>query len=125
MEKVSYNTAILAKQKGFDQPVAYAMDSDGNDVTSSQDIPLTNWNKFKSVISKPTQEELQDWLWNTHQLWVETTLWGDGIGFTCLIKKWINSNNVKPIKTINVIHPSTNHKEITDRGMREALKLIN
>lgn len=35
----------------------------------------------------PTKYEVKDWLWETHGIWIEVSLWGDGIGFTGVLKR--------------------------------------
>lgn len=69
---IQYNTAKLAKEKGFDIPVWSFY---GYDKKLRRFNQICNFNGFKhgvnkASISSPTQSELQKWLREVHNLFV-------------------------------------------------------
>lgn len=83
-ELISFKCAKLAKEKGFNVVVWDYYEKDTNKHYCS--ITREHYNKGYNI-SAPTQSLLQRWLWETHHIWVEVTLLGDGIGFQCIIKQ--------------------------------------
>ena len=87
---ITFETAKLAKEKGFIEPVISHYR--GNNIINNG--LAYNFNNPKEqalwnieLTSAPTQSAILNWLWIKHKIWVEITLWGDGIGFQCALKK--------------------------------------
>lgn len=77
---ISFDTAKLAKELGFDVPIQHTVnkvnqlyDIHNNKININSNI-VTNWNKFNTVISAPTQSLLQKWLRDKYGLHVEVRL---------------------------------------------------
>jgi len=131
---IKFDTAKLAKEKGFDIKV----NSFISDITGyTLNIGFDNYNRIdmsKGCYSAPTQSLLQKWLREVHFLWVETTVWGDGIGTQCIIKKADykdieddRSRVVKMAKTVDIgfyMKLEFNYEKTLEKGLQEALKLI-
>jgi len=89
---ITFKTAKLAKEKGFNIQTRYYYDFIGDiGSTSSTD---QNWNKSKETIySRPTQSALQKWLREKHKVFAESVVDQRGSAnhrletyFTCVIK---------------------------------------
>lgn len=118
-ELISFETAKLAKEKGFyiKSPWMYCI--------SRKIIFQTSQIKKKDRISSPTQSLLQKWLRETHNLHIEITIdLHDDLETMCFrgfnIIKMINYKN---------IHFSNNkvfktYEKVLEKGLFEALKLI-
>ncbi len=83
-QKVSFETAKLAKEKGFDINVNYFIsqyNKDGGIVFSesveSDNYNSSNWNSDTrvSIFSRPTQSLLQKWLREVNRLFVEPQMY--------------------------------------------------
>ena len=73
-ELILFETAKLAKEKGFDIPVLYAFDDDNGQITSSycKDVfDRKNYNTSGYKCSRPTQSLLQKWLREIHNIDIE------------------------------------------------------
>lgn len=150
---ISFETAKLAKEKGFDIPTYTSYI--GNKFHENEDKPNgydgydlaseENWNKKDWVFSRdggscfgckldnikyfeacsaPTQSLLQKWLRKTHNVHVELRMGNDGKTI------WWFCN----IKPIDISKPSTHlasteqkdePEQALEEGLKEALKLIN
>lgn len=126
---ISYETAVLAKEKGFDIPIQHTVDKRSQlydihkDVISINSTTVDNWNKFETVVSAPTQSLLQRWLREIHSLhimivpltgldnWVYSIHEDSTIDF----KKVVEFNYNLSYKT---------YEEVLEKGLQEALKLI-
>lgn len=80
-------------------------------------------------ITTPQQSEVQKWLWKEHKLWVEVTLWGDGIGFVCAIKQAKGKEDdgstiVRQLELVNVGLACGEPTKALEKGLLRALKLI-
>lgn len=76
-----------------------------------------------------TQSLLQQWIWETHKIWIEVTLWGDGIGFNCMAKQAKGKDDdgstiVKIFATIDVGLACGDPQYALERGLFETLKKI-
>jgi len=85
---IEFKTALLAKEKGYDQNPYNTKEAYLPRYTDGSSIYLNSalFSPENNIATAPTKTELKDWLWDTHKIWVEVTLWGDGIGFQCMIK---------------------------------------
>jgi len=128
---VSFKIAKLAKEKGFDVNVmdCYYKDKTFVPGTMFNNSWLANYNIDDDRYSAPTQSLLRDWMWKKHKIWVEVTLWGDGIGFICTIKQ-VNgkeddgSTIVRLVKFTRDIQPSNDPSKSLELGLQNALEAI-
>ena len=78
---VEYDTARYAKQLGFNvKGYNYWLIEPTRLETSD-----TLFDQSDRLLA-PFQSEVMDWLWDEHKIYPEVTLWGDGIGFTSMVK---------------------------------------
>ena len=143
---ITFETAKLAKEKGFDIKVEtfYMGDSENNFLHNAG--KKDNWNNYKCILdeselsddySAPTQSLLQKWLREKHNLSVEVQFdyayeidEGKGNYFDAIFTVKI-ADISNPIK-YNVISPSWQRKDgnqftyegALEKGLQEALKLI-
>ena len=133
-ELVSFETAKLAKEKKFDIPCNRAWsDKDSRNEEYERFYSFNNDEKVKDhfrfpLYSAPTQSLLQKWLWETHGFWVEMTLWGDGMGFVCLIKqaKGGEADGSTIVRQVGIVENGFEKDpyKILEKGIQTALKLI-
>lgn len=124
-----FETSKLAKEKGLQLPV-----SSDNDYWAQNGLAIHPYSWFSpsdfiNYIDALTQSQLQNWLWKKHKIWVEVTLWGDGIGFQCLIKQAKGkeedgSTIVRVLHTVDVGLACSKPTDAIEKGLFETLKLI-
>lgn len=76
-ELISFQTAVLAKEKGFNIPV----NSYSNVVEPDRVIEVGAFNhnhKQPTTVSRPTQSLLQRWLRETYKIYAEVMVYRDG-----------------------------------------------
>jgi hypothetical protein len=126
---ITFETAKLAKEKGFDIVTGgncWVKTLEGKIIHNSERHPINDDRvDAKYYLAQPTQSLLQQWLWETYKIWVEITLWGDGVGFTCMIKyiKGVDDNGTDSVYGESVTTDS-NPYTLLEKGLQEALKLI-
>lgn len=116
-ELISYITAKLAKEKGFDVPVDTYLTEKNKDVNRKLKMraPLYNFNQLDNIFSRPTQSLLQRWLREVHN-----------IDVYCI--PWVYENKTVYDFFINYKGESraySSYEEALEVGLQEALKLIN
>lgn len=131
-EKVSFETAKLAKEKGFDLNVYNWFDANKNPFIEEEPIEwessvIKNFNRGdKNQISRPTQSLLQRWLREVHKIrvYVENKTAGD-FGFIiytlnspelCAGQPWVRNSYF-------TLHFKT-YEEALEVGLQESLKLV-
>lgn len=78
-ELISFETAKLAKEKGFDWPVdEFYMAETGEFFEGGDFIEKVNHNEFPDVVSAPTQSLLQRWLREKLKIIVSVTPYAEG-----------------------------------------------
>lgn len=110
---ISFETAVLAKNKSFDWKVAeFYLERDGSIWEGGEFIEPTNHNEFPDVLSAPTQSLLQKWLREVHSLKL------------CI--SWIESDNY--LFEINhkedAVSGYAAYEEALEAGLKESLKLL-
>lgn len=135
---ISFETAKLAKEKGFDIPCQWAFGKNGEEPINfneyhyefSKDnlIHGDNFNFYKGVyrnISAPTQSLLQKWLFETHKLYVEVRLTHghDKVHFYPIIYD-CNVHRPKEKSMYDLYNYNYIPEEAFEKGLQEALKLI-
>lgn len=82
---VSYHLAVALKNLGFDIDgiSGYYNPEDGGNSTIYSPNRVTR----SHFVAAPTWQQAFDWFTETHKLFPEFTLWGDGLGYICIIKE--------------------------------------
>jgi hypothetical protein len=122
---ISYQTAKLAKEKGFDWTSDYAFGTfDGlyerRVLRCKHEMHPSRWKNDTEKISAPTQSLLQRWVWETHSIWVQSTpifTANECIGVSVTISSW-------RFPVINVNYVGFDVYDGLENGLFEALKLI-
>jgi hypothetical protein len=124
-ELVTFETAKLAKEKGFNIPIpqngqVYGI-TEGKIDTAIESNQIKNWNddKYNDICSAPTQSLLQRWLRDEKNLWV----WVDHYKnrtYTAHISD--ECDNSKSNELFGNIYYS--YEQALENGLQEALKLI-
>ena len=125
---ISFETAKLAKEKGFDIPVEYGGFNSKMRLTrqiSMYKIQLTNWNKNHTISGKPsfsvpTQSLLQKWLREEHNIHCWLIPAEIDKAYRCYIWSGIKLNLLESINTSSF----KTYEEALEKGLQEALKLI-
>lgn len=117
---ISFETAKLAKEKGFNIP-SYVYQQDGRYIPTitniGRDIIEDARDKYTYA---PTQSLLQRWVWETHSIWVQSTpifTANECIGVSVTISSW-------RFPVINVNYVGFDVYDGLENGLFEALKLI-
>lgn len=113
-ELITYPTAKLAKEKGFDWECLFLL-SPKYHSEKPLECEWENWNKTPHLISLPTQSLLQKWLREKHG-----------------ILAYVNPRRLHVFE-YNIVTSDdhiigserlTNWEEVLEKGLQEALKLI-
>ena len=132
-EYISFETAKLAKEKGFNEPCRHYYLNGAKEVNNETimiyDLPYPYNSTDKNYFAAPTQSLLARWLREKHKLFIEVT-----VDFIRLIREG-DSTKYYPIyyyKIVNLKNADyTNNKEefrfyeeAMEAGLQEALKLL-
>ena len=99
---VSFETAKLLKEKGFDEPCLSYFWSEGID-TSYTETPFTQNNMYEGQILRPTLQMAMKWLRETHNLHI-----GVLVTYQYLPRKYeVHVMHTEKCEGI-VVHPGTN-----------------
>jgi len=114
---ISFETAVLAKEKGFDLKCEMCFLSEENEPQPFKNPAPSMSNKIEMAYSAPTQSLLQKWLREIHaiDIWVERYNSTERFYYQC--------------PKVHDIHPHLNHwgdtyEEALEKGLQQALKLI-
>ena len=96
---VTFKTAIIAKEKGFDEPCGdfFEINKQGKIKNSSHGLAIIKRNNIKLLVSIPTQSLLQKWLRDVHDIHIlvipdKKTDYNNGkLFFNCTVK--VNSKD--------------------------------
>jgi len=142
---ITYNTAILAKSKGFDVPVRYGVYGPKMKLISDygnhhkQQLQMVNWNVItkqqphSKATSIPTQSELLTWLQENHDIDVVIVpeRYPTGINYMVQAQKWDLVNGtldenftVDGCGWYNDNHDYPTYYLAFEKGLYEGLKLI-
>lgn len=112
--RISPETADLAKRKGFDWETNRAYyESDG---APASIYGIDNWNKAADTVSAPTQEMLQKWLREEHNLHIQVEV--DFQSYSSYIID-ISDNEV-----IHGLNDYLIYEDALEDALREALNFI-
>lgn len=121
-EPITLETALLAKEKGFNIliPNFYTdQTSIGKDVQYSEEgVIRRNYNAFEFKVSAPSQSLLQRWLREIHNIDITVSLVATQYGFY-IHKNRDYTNNGESYSTLGVTY-----EEVLESALKEALKLI-
>ena len=123
---VSFETAKLAKEKGFDESVRKYFTPKGDNTFINYFYLST---KYLHGIARPTQSLLARWLREKHKLFIEVT-----VDFIRLIREG-DSTKYYPVYYYKIInledsvwtsdkHEHHSYEEAMEDGLQEALKLL-
>ena len=123
---VSFETAKLAKEKGFDIPTRYGFSERRSLVRVDTS---DNWNQDKELYSRPTQSLLARWLRDKHKLFIEITidfmrLIIEDNPTKCYTIYYYKIINLKNSSCINNRHEYYSYEKALEAGLQEALKLL-
>jgi hypothetical protein len=135
---ISFKTAVLAKEKGFDLKVdsiysEYSNNStiidnshlkEYNKFSKTEYIENKNWNKSNKFTSAPTQSLLQKWLREVYNIHVSSVEgFQDG---KIYYEAWVNIFKNKKFEEqhFDLEMYSDKYEEALEIGLQEALKLI-
>jgi len=135
-ELITFETAKLAKEKGFDWETTkcYQLLDDGSIIKEEEgwdyqiitkiNRQLTNWNKTTLHTSSPTQSLLQKWLREEHKIEVICTPKVIDV-YACKIYD-ISEETINILRYWSVTHKNAKktYEEALEKGLEEALKLI-
>lgn len=120
---ITKETAVLAKEKGFDVSSLnqYRLDTNGNFEESYHGMIVHD--HIVEIIKRPTQSLLQRWLREVHNISIEvfSLSYHNKIQFTMNIKK-LNKSEIK-ILSKNNYHFET-YEEALEFGLQKALELL-
>ena len=121
---VSFETAKLAKEKGFnEQCLECYTDKETVYQNNNENILFTNTQLLTNFYSAPTQSLLQKWLREVHMIRVYPTHSTSG-SFNFEIYIWDKPNNTGKWSRIGNISSSKTYEEALEKGLFQALKLI-
>lgn len=128
---ISFDTAKLAKEKGFDWKVSLHYESNGNRFFDK--VPC-NFNNVELICSAPTQSLLQKWLREIHNIHIKVDDFLDdktGIEWDYEIviigTDLDEKGNYKALIPYSIDDLNRNFKtyeQALEKGLQEALKLI-
>ena len=130
---ISFETAKLAKERGFNIPIQYVVNNVyqvyniNNNTISIHSNAVDNWNNFDSVYSAPTQSLLQKWLREVHNLhlYIDTTPSFEQMESHKSKYKVSVKVPFKPFRwTTGHYYLGNTYEEVLEKGLQEALKLI-
>jgi len=129
---ITFDTAKLAKEKGFEQNEFYKVFWEGvqekfpfskalyyKDLIEKDKLDQETYTQLK-IYAAPTQSLLQKWLFENHTIWVSSTPdfnANEMMGITVSISSW-------KFPFINVDYTGYDVYEGLEKGLQEALKLI-
>ena len=134
-ELVTFDTAKLAKEKGFNEPVLAIYSGNQLGYIQEGDTLFKKWNHCTdATYSAPTQSLLQKWLREVHNIDVVISpeRYKNGVNYMVQAQKWdLNANEeihpnfvVKGSYWFNDNHEHPTYEEALEKGLQEALKLI-
>jgi len=137
-ELITYNTAKLAKEKGFDEPSRHYIWSDKTTIqnvieSSTRGVPFKQ-EEFTSVVGRkkvytisiPTQSLLQRWLREEHKIEVSIS-WEQNMNWFYSIMWLWGTNAMITLELDDINNTKSGYKtyeEALEQGLIEALKLI-
>lgn len=115
---IDFNTAKLAKEKEFKEPVIEGYTNEGNPFVKDYEKP--HCYNVRGLFSAPTQSLLQKWLRENYYINVEVSIHNTKTFWYDISK--IDSEEVISIKVIEPIYNT--YEEALEAGLIEGLKLI-
>lgn len=119
-QKISIETAKLAKEKGFKIPGKIVYVKTGNIISTS--IRNSTYNNCKNweMYLKPTQSLLQKWLREIHN--IDIIIWKNSIDGSYRVEDILLNN--KELTDLEFEDSFDNYENALEEGLYEALKLI-
>lgn len=126
-QRVKFQTAELAKEKGFEQngSKCWVQLLSGDIIHNDDREDKLEHERTKYYLTQPTQSTLQKWLREEHKIDVLVML-NMNDEYSCHIFKWHKSININ--KNIwegeGVVPQGINYEAVLEEGLQEGLKLI-
>ena len=128
---ITFDTAKLAKEKGFNVPVIYYFEDYNGELTHYH-LSKKDWNnrgkQYSIMYSAPSQSLLQKWLREVHHIVIDNTCYFSLTKFTLKLHTFENGefigtviDSVRDVKN-RVTYKS--YEEALEEGLIEALKLL-
>ena len=118
---ISFETAKLAKKKGFNEPCLECYVEKGTLYNNNREgIEFTNKQLLITNCSAPTQSLLQRWLREIHN--IDIIIWKNGIDGSYRVEDILLNN--KEITNLEFEDSFDNYENALEEGLYEALKLI-
>lgn len=136
-ELITFETAKLAKEKGFEEYVEYYFLNEGEKHTQSGSTnfnykgtlnPIRIWEGNNTYYSRPTQSLLQRWLREKcgKHVQIIAEYYDNGINWNWQVL-WSNKDFVNPYDGTGLYGDNgeyTTYEQALEAGLQEALKLI-
>jgi hypothetical protein len=116
---INFDTAKLAKERGFNIICNTAYHEDGVLRSCNPDFYLKGYNNKGKAILAPTQSLIQKWLREKHNLHID--MYRSAMGFQCNLDKAECGTHIK----IVVEDSENTYEESLEIGLQAALKMIN
>jgi len=117
-EIITFDTAKLAKDKGFDWECMITAVEDTKYIYGTG-YDYHNHNQYRNNVSIPTQSLLQKWLRDEHNIHLEIASHFLTIDVFKKVRKWYVYLDDEKIEI-----PYNTYEESLEQGLKEALKLI-
>lgn len=132
---IKFETAVLAKEVGFNWDVLYATDYNGDFIPFALEGGYWNWNELITHYSIPTQSLLQKWLREVHHIDVyimpnfyhASPKLGYIYSIDCFDKNNVHDGKIWDADQIEILGDSkgfNTYEECLEKGLQECLKLI-
>lgn len=115
-EFITFETAKLAKEKGFDEYCKYHFDQEGARFNNNMN-PTKN-SEWNNCMTQPTQSLLQRWLREQHGLHIHLYFIDNVLGYQAIITDTVSNIELFESKCF------VPYEQALEEGLYEALKLI-
>ena len=121
---VSFETAKLLKEKGFDESCNYAYISDDEFVDSSNQL----WREYNSQFNKiwdgysaPTHQMAMRWLREVHGIFIEVNCNRNNLELTCAISKVEDDFGDKVYEDVGFYFQTYSYEEAVEAALKYCL----
>jgi len=125
---IPYKLAVIAKEKGFDEPCFMYYDSNDkslDDFHSNEIIPPFTLEKFSGTgyLPCPLYQQIVDWFREKHKLLIEVNFNGDEIFYFIIRKHEVYGEELHKSYDED-FHGSVDYYRTLNKAIEEAFKLI-
>ena len=119
---ITFDTAKLAKEKGFDEETLYYYRGENslgkNSITYRKNSQMNVWDDLQEKWSAPTQSLFQKWLRDEYIIDINITRVGSDFPYYLQITQYGNKCDILGFDEYFIIY-----EEALEKGLQEALKL--